>query len=160
MSTNYLRAALGVALLGALHFSTLGTATAAATWQEPATRPPGPPPGRGPGRTPEQQADDLAKNLKLDDKQKKEVAAIFKSQHEQMQAQRGSNPPAEGDRAKGMEQMRRLQSDTDAKLKGVLAAAQYKQYEAQKPRHGSPKGDKDGQRGKGSKSPKGPSSAS
>lgn len=159
MNTRYLRTALGLALLGsALHFSAPAAALAA-PGQEPNTRPQGPPPGRGPGHNPEQQADDLAKKLKLNDQQKKEVAAIFKSQHEQMQALRGTTPPAEGDREKGMEQMRRLDADTDAKLKGVLTPAQYKQYEAQKPQPGGPRGDKDGKRGKGDKGPKKASSA-
>ena len=148
MNTRYLRTALGLALLGsALHF-----AAPPAAAQEPSTRPQGPPPGRG--RNPQQQADELAKQLKLSDKQKTEVAAIFQDQHKQLEALRGSTPPAEGDREKGMEQMRRLQADTDARLKGVLTAAQYQQYEARRPGPGGPRGDKDGKRGKGTKGPK------
>ncbi|GAB3828774.1 hypothetical protein [Hymenobacter jeollabukensis] len=158
MQTSWLRGALGAALVGVLHLTAIGTALPARA-QEPATRPQGRPAGRGPGKgqghNPEQQADDLAKKLKLNAKQKGEVAAIFKSQHEQMPAQRGEGPAA--DREKGMEQMRRLDADTDAKLQAVLTPAQYQQYQAQKPRHGGPrngKGDKDGKAGKGGRPPK------
>lgn len=154
MNTRYLRTALGLALLGsALHFAAPGAAEAA-TGQEPSSRPQGPPPGRGPGHSPEQQAAELARKLKLSDKQKQEVAAIFQDQHQQLEALRGSNPPAAGDREKGLEQMRRLQTDTDARLKGVLTAAQYQQYEAQRPQPGGPRGNKDGKRGKSPKGPK------
>ncbi|RAK66656.1 hypothetical protein [Hymenobacter edaphi] len=154
MQTSWLRGALGAALVGVLHFTAIGKALPARA-QEPATRPQGPPPGRGQGKgqghSPEQQADDLAKKLKLNARQQGEVAAIFKSQHEQMQAQRGEGPGTDADREKGMGQLRRLDADTDAKLKTVLTPAQYKQYQAQKPQHGGPR---DGKGDKGSRPPK------
>lgn len=147
MHTRWLRTALGAVLFAALHLSAVA--------QEPGTRPQGPPPGRGPGHNPEQQAADLTKKLKLNDKQQGEVTAIFKNQQQQLEALRGSKPPTDADREKGMEQMRRVDTDTDARLKAVLTPAQYNQYLAQKPQPGGPKGGKaDKVKGKGARPPK------
>ncbi|MCC3157870.1 hypothetical protein LJ737_11525 [Hymenobacter sp. 15J16-1T3B] len=151
MQTSWLRGTLAAALVGVLHLSAVGVALPASV-QEPTARPQGPRPGKGAGHNPEQQADNLAKKLKLNAKQQSEVAAIFKAQHEQMQAQRAG--AADQGREQGLEQMRRLDADTDAKLQAVLTPAQFKQYQAQKPRHGGPNDGKGGNGSKGNRPPK------
>ncbi|RTQ53383.1 hypothetical protein EJV47_01175 [Hymenobacter gummosus] len=147
MQNAWLRGALSAVLISGLLATAVG-ATLEQPQQEPPTRPQGPPPGRGPGANPETRAEELAKSLKLSGKQKNEVTTILKNQHQQMEALRNSQG-GDADREKGMSQMRRLDSETDAKLKAVLSAAQYNQYLAQKP------GPRDGKGGKGGKPPKG-----
>jgi Spy/CpxP family protein refolding chaperone len=87
---------------------------------------------------------DLAKELNLSGKQKTQVEAIQKEQRQKMEAlHKGAG--AEGDREKRMADMRRLDDETDAKLKSVLSAEQYAQYQTQKQQR--PQGLREGGKG-------------
>jgi periplasmic protein CpxP/Spy len=148
MQNVWLRGALSAVLISGLLATAVG-ATLDLPGQEPAARPQGPPPARG--GNPQERAEQLAKSLKLNSQQQKEVMTILQNQHQQLEALR-SSASAETDRAKGMSQRRRLDGETDAKLKAVLSVEQYNQYLAQKPQPGGPR---DGQGGKGGRPPKG-----
>ena len=88
-----------------------------------------------------QHGGELLKDLDLSDKQQAKVDVIFKNQQQQMDALRSS---AGGDREKAMSNRRRIESQTDAKLKTVLTSEQYAKYQAKKQEQ--PRPPKDGQR--------------
>ena len=100
----------------------------------PQERPAGPRPGG-------QHGEELFKDLDLTAKQQAKEEVIFKNQQQQLEALRGSTTD---DREKAMSNRRRIESQTDAKLKTVLSSEQYAKYQAKKQEHPHPP--KDGQR--------------
>jgi len=105
-----------------------------------------PPPGGGPpksgtrGQRPS--FDTIAQRLNLTDDQKPKVKAIFDEQRQKMRDLRDNQDLSRDDR---MAQMQTIRKDTDAKLKAVLTADQFKQWQAMEskmrgPRNGPPPG--------------------
>lgn len=110
------------------------------------SRPPGPGArGRGPN------FDMIAQRLNLTDDQKPKVKAIFDEQRQKMRDLRNNQDLSRDDR---MAQMQTIRKDTDAKLKDVLTADQFKQWQEMEskmrgPRNGPPGGPPPGQGGTG-----------
>jgi Spy/CpxP family protein refolding chaperone len=105
-------------------------------------RPPGGPPGPGMrGRGPN--FDTIAQRLNLTEDQKPKVKAIFDEQRQKMRDLRDNQDLSREDR---MAQMQSIRKDTDEKLKGVLTADQFKQWQEMEsrmrgPRNGPPPGE-------------------
>ncbi|MDU0372710.1 hypothetical protein ACFPAF_20080 [Hymenobacter endophyticus] len=79
--------------------------------------------GRGPGN----HLAEMTKELNLTPEQQTKVAALQQAQQQQLQAQRASNQGE--DRAARQQQLQAQRAATDAKLKEVLTAEQYQQYQ-------------------------------
>ncbi|MET4105283.1 hypothetical protein [Hymenobacter sp. UYP22] len=96
--------------------------------------------GRGPGN----HLAEMTKELNLTPEQQTKVAALQQEQMQQMQTQRANNQG--GDRAARQQQLQAQRAATDAKLKEVLTAEQYQQYQTrqqQRPqRTGPPAGNR------------------
>ena len=103
--------------------------------------PPGGPPGPGMrGRGPN--LDMIAQRLNLTEDQKPKVKAILDEQRQKMRDLRDNQDLSREDR---MAQMQSIRKDTDEKLKGVLTADQFKQWQEMEsrmrgPRNGPPPG--------------------
>jgi Spy/CpxP family protein refolding chaperone len=112
-----------------------------ATNTPPAAPPAGGPPGPGMrGRGPN--FDMIAQRLNLTDDQKPKVKAIFDEQRQKMRDLRDNQDLSRDDR---MAQMQTIRKDTDGKLKAVLTADQFKQWQEMEsrmrgPRNGPPPG--------------------
>jgi len=119
-----------IAALAAGSLLTLSPALRADDTNTPPSMPPagGPPPGdRGPGmRGRGPNFDMIAERLKLTDEQKPKVQAILDDQREQM---RGLWQDQDLSREDRMAKMKSLREGTDAKLKVVLTADQYDQWQ-------------------------------
>lgn len=85
---------------------------------------------------------EMTKELNLTPEQQTKVAALQQEQMQQMQTQRATNQG--GDRAAGQQQLRAQRAAIDAKLKDVLTAEQYQQYQTrqqQRPQRTGPPSD-------------------
>jgi periplasmic protein CpxP/Spy len=86
----------------------------------------------GRGNSPEamkERRDKMATDLKLNEDQKKKVGEALKGQAEKMRELRAAGGTQEENRAK----MRTLREETDKKLKEILTAEQFAQYEKDRP---------------------------
>ena len=84
---------------------------------------------------------EMTQDLNLTAEQQTRVAAIQQEQQQQMQQLRSAGSD---DRSALMQQMRTLDEATDAKMKGVLTAAQFQQYQARKKDRPRPMGPRPG----------------
>ncbi|MBG8555997.1 hypothetical protein [Hymenobacter guriensis] len=77
----------------------------------------------------QRRADEMAKELGLNAKQKAKVDQIFQEQQQQMQALRGRSGQ---DRSQRMSEAKRIHEATDKKLKSALSKKQYAQLAAKR----------------------------
>ena len=92
----------------------------------PALAQEGPPPQQDQGRPNQGRGlDMLAQRLSLTDDQKTQLTPIFEERHQKMQALRGSDESPDQRRA----DMKKIMEDSDAKIKPILNADQWQQYQ-------------------------------
>jgi Spy/CpxP family protein refolding chaperone len=107
-----------------------------------------PPPGGGPrGQRPS--FDTIAQRLNLTDDQKPKVKAILDEQRQKMRDLRDNQDLSRDER---MAKMKSIREETDTKMKAVLTADQFKQWQEMEsrmrgPRNGPPGGPPPGQGG-------------
>lgn len=77
------------------------------------------------GQRGERHLDRLAKKLNLSDSQKEQLKPIFAERRQKMQELRASSASKDEKRA----QFKQVMTDSDAKVKGVLTADQFTQYQ-------------------------------
>lgn len=138
-----------ISLLAALLAGAMFVASPAALAQETKT-PKDAPKREGRGGSPEamkERLDKMAVDLKLNEEQKKKVGDLMKTQAEKMRELRAQGGTPEDNR----EKFRALRAENDKKMKEILTAEQFTQWEKDRPQGGGKGG---GGKGGGKKAEK------